>query len=387
MCIRADLQPQTTTIPFARMVRWQRSMNVARNLAIALCLITVAILTNCGVAGPPRPPSLNLPQPPSDLRAMRKGDHVFLAWTVPTATTDGVKLRQPGTTEICRSENQVVKSCAQPVATVAAPPPAKAGQGPPAQQTYTDQLPSSMLKNDPAALISYAVSIVNPRGRAAGLSNQVTVPGTFTLAPPSDFRAQVTADGILLSWTGEVQSSDTSGLSHRYRVYRREENSQDEAIAGEMPFGPQRSYLLLDHGFEWEKTYVYRATIVTASHPEGKPETSFEGDDTPPVKVFAHDVFPPAVPAGLQAVFSGAGQQPFIDLTWAPDTEADLAGYNIYRHDAGGAEQKVNSQPVKVPAYRDPTVASGHTYIYSITAVDVRGNESVHSAEATESVP
>lgn len=362
-------------------------MNVPRNLAIAFCLISVSILTSCGVAGPPRPPSLNLPQPPSDLRAVRKGDHVFLAWTVPTGTTDGVKLRQLGTTQICRSQDQVVKSCGQPVATVAAAPPTKTGQGPQAQQTYTDQLPSSVLKNAPTAVISYAVSIVNSRGRAAGLSNQVTVPGALALPPPSDFRAQVTADGILLSWTGELQSSDTPELSHKYRVYRREENSQDEAIAGEMPFGAQRSYLLLDHGFEWEKTYVYRATIVTASHPEGKPETSFEGDDTPSVKVFAHDVFPPAVPGGLQAVFSGAGQQPFIDLTWAPDTEADLAGYNIYRHEAGGAEQKLNAQPVKVPAYRDPTVASGHTYIYSITAVDVRGNESAHWVETTESVP
>ena len=54
-----------------------------------------------------------------------------------------------------------------------------------------------------------------------------------------------------------------------------------------------------------------------------------EGDDTPEVKVFANDVFPPAVPSGLQAVFSGPGQKPFIDLVWAPVSDADLAGYNV----------------------------------------------------------
>ena len=49
-----------------------------------------------------------------------------------------------------------------------------------------------------------------------------------------------------------------------------------------------------------------------------------EGDDTPPVTVVAHDVFPPATPTGLQAVFSGPGQKPFIDLVWTPNTEPDL---------------------------------------------------------------
>ncbi len=67
----------------------------------------------------------------------------------------------------------------------------------------------------------------------------------------------------------------------------------------------------------------------------GKPEVEVEGDDTPVVVVFAHDVFPPAVPTGLQAVFSGVGQAPFVDLVWSPDTEADLAGYNIFRHEEG----------------------------------------------------
>jgi len=127
--------------------------------------------------------------------------------------------------------------------------------------------------------------------------------------------------------------------------------------------------------------------VVTVIHEEGKPEIQFEGDDTPPVRVFAHDVFPPAVPSGLQAVFSGVGQQPFIDLIWAPDTDADLAGYNVFRHEGGAEAVKINSELVKTPAFRDMNVASGKTYIYSVSAVDVRGNESARSQEASEAVP
>jgi fibronectin type 3 domain-containing protein len=89
----------------------------------------------------------------------------------------------------------------------------------------------------------------------------------------------------------------------------------------------------------------------------------------------------------LQAVFSGEGQKPFIDLLWAPDSEGDLAGYNVYRREDGGAPFKVNSEPVKTSAYRDFAVLPGKKYFYLITAVDLRGNESGRSEEASEQVP
>ena len=53
------------------------------------------------------------------------------------------------------------------------------------------------------------------------------------------------------------------------------------------------------------------------------------------MKIFAHDVFPPATPSGLQAVFSDGSPHPFIDLVWSPDLDADLDGYNIYRGEGG----------------------------------------------------
>jgi len=102
------------------------------------------------------------------------------------------------------------------------------------------------------------------------------------------------------------------------------------------------------------------------------------------IEVFVHDVFPPSVPTGLQAVSSGTPQQPFIDLSWAPDTESDLAGYNVFRHEEGAAPVKINSDVVKAPTYRDTAVQPGRRYSYSVSAVDVRGNESERSAEASE---
>ena len=368
-------------------------MNLAPYLNRALFGAMLLSLTGCGVAGFPKPPSLDLPQPVTDLRALRKGDKVFLAWTVPAETTDGTTVRHLGITRICRSLDSAMTDCVNPVGTVPPLPPASGGQNKAAavntktQTSYSDQLPPTLLRDDPAAEIFYVVSVLNQRGRSAGLSNHVAVPAVIALPPPSDFRAQVTADGILLSWTGSPQFSETQALHHVYRVYRREQGTKTDTTVGEMPFGVLRTYLLLDHSFEWEKTYEYRATVVAVIHVEGRPETQFEGDDTPWARVFAHDIFPPAVPSGLQAAFSGVGQQPFIDLIWAPDTEADLAGYNIYRHEAGTAEQKINQELVRTPAFHDTNVTPGHTYFYSVSAIDVRRNESAHSVEASESVP
>ncbi|HWY59952.1 MAG TPA: hypothetical protein VNZ03_36150 [Terriglobales bacterium] len=353
-----------------------------------------AALVGCGVPGVPKPPSLELAQPVADLRAVRKGDRVFLDWTVPTETTDRLAVRQLGRTRICRSLNAPVSDCANPVAEVPMPrltrgsrqqKPAKRATK--VQANYIDNLPRILLVDNPRAQIFYAISVLNENGRSAGISNIVHVPAVPALPPPSDFRAEVTADGVVVSWTAVPHLPETSTLRHAYQVYRRPEGETADTAVGEVPLDASSATKLVDHSFEWEKTYSYRATVVTLIHEEGEFETQFEGDDTPAVKLFAHDIFPPAVPSGLQAVFSGPGQPPFIDLIWAPDSDADLAGYNVFRHEAGTESVKINAELGKTPGFRDTNVASGKTYFYSVSAVDVRGNESVRSQEASEAVP
>jgi hypothetical protein len=260
----------------------------------------------------------------------------------------------------------------------------------PASQTYTDTLAAAMQQQDPSAEITYAVEVLNRNARSAGLSNRVHVPAVFTLPPPDDLAATLTGDGVVLSWTstGEPQyvSASSSNLELRYRIYRRDENSGKDALAGEIPVGGPGPAHFTDSGFEWEKTYLYRIAAVSVVKRPGS-EAEVEGDDSTPVRVVAHDVFPPCVPAGLQAAYSGEGQKPFIDLIWAPVTSADLAGYNVYRSEENAAAVKLNTELIKSPSYRDGAVASGKTYTYAISAVDVRGNESQRSEATSEPVP
>jgi len=368
--------------------------------AAALCLL----LASCAQVGPPLPPSLELPKPPTDLLASRKGNLVTLNWSEPTLTTDHQSVRYIGPTLVCRSPESEISDCGSPTAMLPAPPaiargaskhpPHKSASAHPEPQSYTDTLPAALLQQNPAADLTYAIEVLNRNARGAGLSNRVHVPAIATLPPPTDLSAELTGDGVVLSWTSSGAPSN-SGVQLRYRIYRRQESSGDESsgkdvVAGEVPVPASTSESgtvhFTDFGLEWEKTYLYRVTSVSIVKRDDS-EVQVEGDDTRPVRVVAHDVFPPSVPAGLQAVYSGEGQKPFIDLIWAPVTSADLAGYNVYRSEASAAPVKLNSELVKSPSYRDNAVASGKTYTYAVSAVDVRGNESPRSETTSESVP
>ena len=394
--------------------------------------ITPLVLAGCAAMGPPRPPSLKLPRPPTDLRAARKGDKVALTWTVPALTTDHQGVRSLGATRICRGSEPVLKECgtavgeASPAASAASVPVterasrlphgtgSKSNGGQKVAASYTDNLFSRSVRPEVLGFASYAIEVLNANGRGAGLSNSVRVPLAQTLPAPADFGAQVTGQGVVLSWTAAPGDSVSSQalvtpqnragespaptqasaptrpvVSYVYRVYRRTEGSKANFV-GEVPVPDEGNLALTDASIEWEQTYYYHVeavTVVSGDVAAEHKKIEIEGDDSAEVKVFAHDVFPPAVPAELQAVFSGPGQSPAIDLVWAPVTDMDLAGYNVYRHEAGGAAVKVNGELVKTPAYRDANVAAGKKYLYSVAAVDVRGNESARSEEAGETVP
>ena len=355
-----------------------------------LVLTAELCLAACGTPGAPRPPSLELPRPVTDLAATRQGDKVTLTWTAPRQTTDKQNIRHPGPVRICRGVNTTAMVQCPQVAEEPAPPVVAKGAKP-AQSTYTDTLPMDLQQN-PNGYATYALESLNGRGRSAGLSNQVEVPLAPTLPPPDKPTARVTSDAIEVSAAGVDREPfpRPTGLNFELHLYRRTEGSNSAvdlgAASGVTHSGTNYFAQFTDRSFEWQKTYFYAVAAVSSVASAGRAPQTVQGEFSPEVQVFANDVFPPAAPAGLQAVASGVGQPAFVDLTWAPNTEADLAGYNLYRHQAGQQAVKINAELVKAPAYRDREVTPGHNYFYAVTAVDLRGNESPRSPEASESV-
>jgi hypothetical protein len=350
-------------------------------------LFALTLLTGCGTPGAPQLPSLQLARPVDDLTASRKGNKVQLDWTLPRKNTDRTLVKNIPETHVCRRDGTALMSGCTVAGTVQNPKPElknKNEQGPAVRMKYVDTLPAELGERDPAGFVRYAVEIMNTRDRSAGLSNQVLIPVAPTIAPPEELSVKVESDGVLLSWEDAVVPTAPKGLTYRYRIERSPQGANAYIALADIQSVPEGSYL--DKTFAWETKYDYRITPVTLVRAQGA-NMAVEGDDSKPIATFTRDIFPPAEPTGLQAVFSSVGQKPFVDLTWAPNLESDLAGYNVFRSLNGGEPQKLTQKLVLVPSFRDETVESGKTYQYSVSAVDLRGNESPRSSEATESVP
>ena len=91
------------------------------------------------------------------------------------------------------------------------------------------------------------------------------------------------------------------------------------------------------------------------------------------------DATGPAVPATLRADGSNAR----VTLDWAPVSDADLAGYDVFRStSSGGPFSKQNPSPVSVSTWVDDDVRNGTTYFYVVRAVDRAGNRGGASTEA-----
>jgi hypothetical protein len=355
-------------------------------ILIAVCGCGLALAAGCAAPGAPQPPSLRLPVTVDNLSVIRKGDRAILTWSPSTETTDHQPMRWPSTTRICRVLNQFPTNiCGEVVKEIKASE--LVSEVPGARRpvvSFEDVLPPALIAVGNQA--TYTIEVVNQHGRSAGLSNQVRTSLVPTAPPPMNFRATLDAQGPLLEWDVLSNLAASPGISYRLRVYRRVRGKSDFALASELPYrlGEDEAR---DSNFEWDQEYDYKIAAVTVLAAPGRPVVEVEGDDSKLVHLTTHDIFPPAVPSGLQAVFSSVGQKPFIDLTWAPNTERDLAGYFVYRRTAASGFVVVSGALLKAPAWRDNDVHPGQKYFYTVTAVDLRGNQSAQSAPAEESVP
>ena len=358
-----------------------------RTQAAPLALLPLAaLLAGCAQPGLPLAPSLKIPNVPADLSGYRAGATVTLHWTMPRRATDNVLLAGAQRGVICRGLDPA--PCKRVASNYFVP-------GAPA--TWTETLPAD-LASGPARLLVYKVQLENHRGATAGDSNAFyTVAGD---PPPAvdSLTATATPAGILLHW----QAAAPPDAECLVRITRTRVLAKGEAASasGESSQGvPQPAVqtlevphgCTLDHATDRDaflnRTYSYSAVRVERLNPEGHPiEVASAGSQA--VELGAKDIFPPAVPSGLQAVADP--DTGTIDLSWVPDAEPDLAGYIVYRRTASdpasGAKRVSGATPIHDAAWSDPHPSPAVAYIYSVSSIDTSGNESARSAEARETL-
>jgi len=120
------------------------------------------------------------------------------------------------------------------------------------------------------------------------------------------------------------------------------------------------------------------------------PGEALESANSNLAEVTPRDTFPPGAPQGLLVVLvlRQGETAAHLELSWAINPETDIAGYNVYRSDqADSPGNRLNTELLRTPAFRDMNVLPGHRYFYSVTAVDHAGNESPISAVVSGGVP
>lgn len=365
-------------------------MNSAQSCAclrVAALFCAALIPVGCGMPGAPLPPSLNLANPVRDLAATRAGDAVTLRWTMPQKNTDRLLLKGNQQVVVCRKEG-----AASPCA-----PVTRLALAPEAVGDFTETLPRELTAGAPREL-AYFVEVRNSNGRSAGLSNAAIVLAGAAPEPVTGLVAQVRKDGVVLHWNAAPQEA-------AIRLHRKlltpvpagKKNTQLGPLAP--PPEPAEQTLLvdtrgqagvaLDKDIRFGETYEYRAQRVARVAVDEHTQ-DLSGALSAPAQVDVLDVFPPANPVGLAAVSVSAenGGEAAIDLSWQADTEADLAGYIVYRREGNGDWLRISPPgPVVGPAFHDAHVQAGHSYRYAVSAIDEGGHESGKSGEAEETVP
>jgi hypothetical protein len=303
-------------------------------------VLAAVLLSACGYVGPPMPPTLDIPVTINDFRAWEYGDNIEFEFTLPTKTTENLTLTSVRSIELRVAEDAAEgKIIALPVN----------NPGP-----MTGRIPA---RDWIGKTVLLTVRATGPKGKPSGWSNPASLAVIQPLAPPSTPRPQNVATGVELTWTG---------AGPRYRIFRAEAGGQPQPLADSD--GPR----YLDESTSYGTRYKYLVQAIA-----GDKQWSLLAES---VEITPEDTFPPVVPEGLSAVPTPQS----IELAWTRNTESDFRGYNIFRAVDNGPFEKYAAL-VEAPNFSDAKIEAGKKYRYTISAVDLTGNESVRSApvEAT----
>src|ERR1700683_3436924 len=361
---------------------------------VLFCGTAMTFLAGCAAPGEPSARHPVVPQAISEVAAHQEGASVELTFTLPKDTPAKVPLPETPAIEIYRGTRKPGEKDKIETRLIYRIPPELVNtylhEG---KIDFRDTLDA---KTDRNVELDYAVRTRVQKRAASAESNVVEVQVLPAPAAPTAVRANVTETAIEVTWT--APGTDVFGgamtAPMTYRVYRGElepgatppgEMSQAKLHTPMTLLGPFPTTTFRDEHFTFGSTYVYAVRAVAKESGQ-----EAESADSVPVSVTAADVFPPATPAGLvETAVPATNQEPaHVELSWSISPETDLAGYWVYRsEDAGTLGQRLNTQPLLSPAFRDMTAVNGKRYFYRVSAMDRSGNESPLTSPVSAEIP
>jgi len=301
-------------------------------------------MSGCGYIGSPLPPLANIPGKVADLDVLERASHIVVTFTVPGMTTEGQTIRAPLKLDLrIGASGPDWAERAKPVTGVAIRKEIAHAEIPAAEWTGQE--------------VTIGVRAIGANGKDSAWSYYEKLRIVAPPEKPLALKSEASARGVHLTWEGPAGS---------FRILRRAGDEKDFSAAGAAD-----GLEWTDANSEFGEHYWYRVQRIVKvdERHEAQSDPSDETAITP------RDTFPPAVPTGLNAAAAPAS----VELSWDRNTEADLAGYRVYRAAPGGEFEKV-AEVSQIPAWSDSNVEHGKTYRYAVSAFDRTGNESDRSA-------
>jgi len=211
------------------------------------------------------------------------------------------------------------------------------------------------------------------RGREvlSAISNTAAASVIDVSSPVQSLKIIATAKALSLTWEAPAHTLTGAPVLRLsgYRVYR----SEQPGSGSFSPVGESNEATFLDSHFQFGHTYHYK---VRAVFKQGDEEA--ESEACQPFELTPRDIFPPAAPEGLTALYTVGA----VELIWNASLEPDVAGDKVCGREQGKRSQRINKDLVPTPVYRDSAIEAKRHYFYQVTAVDLSGNEGKLSTEA-----
>ncbi|MDQ7837573.1 MAG: hypothetical protein RDU59_03665 [Thermodesulfobacteriota bacterium] len=346
-----------------------------RSLAWRMVIITGLALSllACGKKMPPRPPREVVPQAVTGFSARLAEKAIVLTWKPPIKRKDGSPLIRLSGFRVLRADYTFAEDCPgcpvhyTDIFNVRWPGPNK--------ETATEYL-VKFVDTDLAYghKYVYTVQAVDDDGRIGAEAGPVIIYWDVPPGPPAALNVQAGDSQAVLGWKAPEKLSNGSAVGEplSYYIYRREGDGPYERL---LAAGLLSNTAFTDTSTANDAFYTYRVRAVRSVK-----TTLIEGPESDEVTAFPKDMTPPAPPTGLSAIASPEG----IVLRWIDNTEADLAGYRVYRRTKEEDKWRcLSRKPEKSVRYTDKEVHKGEAYHYAVTALDSspRQNESTMSLE------
>jgi hypothetical protein len=372
------------------------------NKQSSIFLLMIIFLFGCGKKGPLRLEPELIPKAAGKLKLSQIGNNLKLEWDFPQFFADKkrteLEIEKINRIYIYYSDKEILggkfrkkstllKKLKMEDLTQSPPPlttaPSKPGMRETKNLSYFINIPFKLKELDNKQHF-FGIQYFYQKKRSP-MSEIVFIFSRVPVKPVTDLKLNHENKVIKLTWVKPLLDEAGKSITDiaGYNIYRKIE--PEKAVEAEVNVGTiekevfskvNRTNVLIEYYEDMDTgingNYSYYVSVVISNQIESVPSKT--------VSIKVTDIFPPEIPANLVCFKA----QDHLFLTWKPVMDKDFSHYRVYRRLPADKEFQLAADKVTSTSYKDKDLKAGNTYLYVVTSVDTKGNESEYSNEVKE---